>query len=45
MVISPGGYTGASLITIFAPYLSGETYTWAERHTFSTTLFDREGKT
>ncbi len=45
MVISPEGYTGASLIDIFAPYLTGETYIWAERHTFSTTLFDREGKT
>ncbi len=45
MVISPGEYTGASLIDTFAPYLTGEVYTWAERHTFSTTLFDREGKT
>jgi predicted lysophospholipase L1 biosynthesis ABC-type transport system permease subunit len=45
MIISVDGYTGASLYDTFAPYLSGETYTWAERHEFSTTLFDQEGKT
>jgi len=45
LIVSVDGYTGASLYEVFAPYLSGETYTWAERHEFSTTLFDREGKT
>lgn len=45
MIISPQGYTGISLHDVFSPYLSGEVYTWAERHEFSTTLFDREGKT
>jgi putative ABC transport system permease protein len=45
LIVSVDGYTGASLHEVFAPYLSGETYTWAERHEFSTTLFDREGKT
>lgn len=45
MIISPQGYTGISLYDVFSPYLSGEVYTWAERHEFSTTLFDREGKT
>jgi predicted lysophospholipase L1 biosynthesis ABC-type transport system permease subunit len=45
MIISVDGYTGASLYATFAPYLSGEIYTWAERHKFSTTLFDQEGKT
>lgn len=42
MILSVDGYTGASLHDIVAPYLSGETYTWAERHEFSTTLFDTE---
>ena len=45
MILSVDGYTGASLHEMVAPYLSGETYTWAERHEFSTTLFDQEGKT
>jgi putative ABC transport system permease protein len=45
MIISVDGYTGASLHDIFAPYLKEEQYEWAERHEFSTTLFDQEGKT
>lgn len=45
IIIFPEGYTGVSLHDVFAPYLSGESYTWAERHGFSTTLFDHDRKT
>jgi predicted lysophospholipase L1 biosynthesis ABC-type transport system permease subunit len=43
--ISGSEDTSVELIDRLRPYLSGVTYSWAERVEFSTTLFDREGKT
>ncbi len=43
--ISPRSYIAEPLIDIVSPYLSGTSYSWWERTEFSTTLFDREGKT
>ena len=43
--ISSPDYTSEPLIERVSPYLSGISYSWWERTEFSTTLFDREGKT
>jgi predicted lysophospholipase L1 biosynthesis ABC-type transport system permease subunit len=43
--ISSRSSNSGSLFSIFSPYLTGTAYSWAERISFSTTLFDREGKT
>jgi predicted lysophospholipase L1 biosynthesis ABC-type transport system permease subunit len=43
--ISTSEDTGEELVDRLRPFLSGVIYSWAERVEFSTTLFDREGKT
>ena len=43
--VVPNSYTSTPLQELVASTLSGMTYTWWERTEFSTTLFDREGKT
>ncbi|MBP9780219.1 hypothetical protein KBD33_06430, partial [Candidatus Gracilibacteria bacterium] len=45
IILSPLSYTGRSLYTTVVPYLGEEDYTYAERYTFSTTLYDQSGKT
>jgi putative ABC transport system permease protein len=45
MILSPLSFTGQSLSTTITPYLGEEEYTYAERYTFSTTLYDQYGKT
>lgn len=45
LIVSPRGYATGDILPIVSPYLSGERYMSAEKREFSTTLFDRDGKT
>lgn len=44
LIVSPRGYATGDILPLISPYLLWETYQFAERREFSTTLIDREGK-
>lgn len=45
IIIGSPGYQSTPIIDRVRPILSDASYVWAERKTFSTTLFDQVGKT